>query len=239
VVWHSVYRKHERCAPRFRHGRIVLAGDAAHLNSPAGGQGMNSGIQDAHNLAWKLAAAATDPTADADALLESYSAERTRLISRAVLPFTDLTERFQTARPHRRIALVRALDAIFAGKGSSGALTRRFAMLDVHYDHSPLLRDRAEGIGRRVPDVLLDDGQRLYTAIPTGAVLWAGTTNGAKDLAARVGLPAIEANVAALTKFFDRDTYIALIRPDHIVGAITDPAQPDHTQFTAALGRNP
>ena len=62
VVWCSVYHKHERSAPRFSHGRVTLAGDAGHLNSPAGGQGMNSGIQDAHNLAWKLATAVNHPT---------------------------------------------------------------------------------------------------------------------------------------------------------------------------------
>ncbi len=71
VLWRSAYHKHERCAHRFRHGRITLAGDAGHLNSPAGGQGMNSGIQDAHNLAWKLPAVVTIPDADVDALLES------------------------------------------------------------------------------------------------------------------------------------------------------------------------
>jgi 3-(3-hydroxy-phenyl)propionate hydroxylase len=76
TLWRQVYHKHQRCAPQFRVGRAALAGDAAHLNSPAGGQGMNSGIQDAHNLAWKLARAATDPGANVDALLDSYAEER-------------------------------------------------------------------------------------------------------------------------------------------------------------------
>jgi 2-polyprenyl-6-methoxyphenol hydroxylase-like FAD-dependent oxidoreductase len=54
-LWSSVFHIHCRTSPHFRHSRVMLAGDAAHINSPAGGQGMNSGIHDAHNLAWKLA----------------------------------------------------------------------------------------------------------------------------------------------------------------------------------------
>ncbi|OLT02305.1 hypothetical protein BJF90_29565 [Pseudonocardia sp. CNS-004] len=235
VIWHSVYRKHERRAPRFRYGRVLLAGDAAHLNSPAGGQGMNSGIQDAHNLAWKLAAAVRDPGAHADALLESYSEERTSLVGRFVQPMTDVLERFQTARPHRRIVLTRALEA-FVGMGrSSGTLTRRFSMLDVRYGPSRLLS--GHGVGRRVPDAVTDDGRRLYGAMPSGAILWAGEENAAKALASSLGLPAVHADLAALTRFFDREEYVALVRPDHIVGAVADPATLEHEQFAAAMGR--
>jgi 2-polyprenyl-6-methoxyphenol hydroxylase-like FAD-dependent oxidoreductase len=235
VLWSSVYHKHERCAPRFRHGRITLAGDAGHLNSPAGGQGMNSGIQDAHNLAWKLAAAVTNP--DADALLESYSEERTSLIRRRVQPVTDLAERFQTARPHRRVALVRTLDALFGLGQSAGAMTHRFSMLDVPYEQSRLLHGRNKGLGHRVPDVLADDGERIYPKMPAGAILWAGDQTHPRALAADLGLPLVNGDVAALTRFFDRDHYVALIRPDHIIGAIADPTKPDHAQFAAALGR--
>ena len=56
VNWFSTYRVHHRVADRFRQGRAFLLGDAAHIHSPVGGQGMNTGIGDAVNLAWKLAA---------------------------------------------------------------------------------------------------------------------------------------------------------------------------------------
>ena len=237
VLWHSVYHKHERSAHRFRDGRITIAGDAGHLNSPAGGQGMNSGVQDAHNLAWKLATAVTEPSTDADALLESYSEERTSLISRRVQPVTDLAERFQTARPHRRLALVRTLDMLFGFGQSAGAMTRRFSMLDVPYEQSRILQGRDKGLGQRLPDVLADDGERIYPRMPAGAVLWAGNQTDPQPLAAELGLPLINGDVAALTRFFDRDHYVALIRPDHIIGAIADPKTPDHAQFAAALGR--
>jgi 2-polyprenyl-6-methoxyphenol hydroxylase-like FAD-dependent oxidoreductase len=72
--WFSTYRIHHRCAERFREGRCFLLGDAAHVHSPMGGQGMNTGLQDAYNLAWKLALVISGK-ADAD-VLDTYEAER-------------------------------------------------------------------------------------------------------------------------------------------------------------------
>lgn len=73
-VWVTRYRAHHRFVDRYRNGRMFVAGDAAHIHSPAGGQGMNTGLQDAANLAWKLAAV-LHRSAD-DALLDSYDSER-------------------------------------------------------------------------------------------------------------------------------------------------------------------
>jgi len=81
--WLSVFRINERLAARYRVGHCFLAGDAAHIHSPAGGQGMNTGIQDAVNLGWKLAHAVAG-RGDGGLLLESYEAER-RPIARAVV----------------------------------------------------------------------------------------------------------------------------------------------------------
>lgn len=72
--WSSVYRISHRIVSAYSRGRVFLAGDAAHLHPPIGGQGMNTGLQDAHNLAWKLALASRNQ--DAPGLLDSYSAER-------------------------------------------------------------------------------------------------------------------------------------------------------------------
>ena len=81
--WLSIFRINERLAAQYRLGRCFLAGDAAHIHSPAGGQGMNTGIQDAVNLGWKLAYAAAG-AGDGAMLLDSYEAER-RPIARAVV----------------------------------------------------------------------------------------------------------------------------------------------------------
>ena len=82
-TWLSVFRINERLATRYRKGRVFLAGDATHVHSPAGGQGMNTGIQDAINLGWKLAAVLRD-RGETDLLLDSYEAER-RPVARAVI----------------------------------------------------------------------------------------------------------------------------------------------------------
>lgn len=76
VDWFSTYRVHDRVADRFRQGRLFIAGDAGHVHSPAGGQGMNTGIGDAINLAWKLAHVLQGRAPDA--LLDSYADERMR-----------------------------------------------------------------------------------------------------------------------------------------------------------------
>ncbi len=72
--WSSLFRISMRLAERYRSGRVFIAGDAAHIHPPTGGQGMNTGIQDAYNLAWKLALALNE--AAPAALLDSYEAER-------------------------------------------------------------------------------------------------------------------------------------------------------------------
>jgi 2-polyprenyl-6-methoxyphenol hydroxylase-like FAD-dependent oxidoreductase len=86
VNWFSTYKVHHRVADRFRQGRAFIAGDAGHVHSPAGGQGMNTGIGDAINLAWKLAAVLRG---DADeALLDTYEAERI-VFARQLVQTTD------------------------------------------------------------------------------------------------------------------------------------------------------
>ncbi|MGJ3561400.1 FAD-dependent monooxygenase [Streptomyces sp. INA 01156] len=74
IVWKSVYRFHSRVADRFRVGRVLLVGDAAHLVSPFGGRGLNSGVQDAENAAWKVAAVLHGMAGEG--LLDSYHHER-------------------------------------------------------------------------------------------------------------------------------------------------------------------
>ena len=94
VNWFSTYHVHHRVADRFRHGRAFLLGDAAHVHSPAGGQGMNTGIGDAINLAWKLATVLAGNAPDA--LLDSYEAERLRF-ARSLVRTTDRGFGFATS----------------------------------------------------------------------------------------------------------------------------------------------
>ena len=84
VNWFSTYHVHHRVTEHFRKGRAFLLGDAAHIHSPAGGQGMNTGIGDAINLAWKLAAVVAGR--GGDNLLDSYEAERIGFARRPISP---------------------------------------------------------------------------------------------------------------------------------------------------------
>jgi len=94
-VWSTYFRIHHRHATHYRAGRVFLAGDAAHVHSPAGAQGMNTGIQDAWNLGWKLALV-TAGVAQPD-LLDTYEAERMP-VGRRVLRLTDRAYRIATSR---------------------------------------------------------------------------------------------------------------------------------------------
>jgi pentachlorophenol monooxygenase/3-(3-hydroxy-phenyl)propionate hydroxylase len=91
IVWQSVYRFHSRLASRFRVGRVLLAGDCAHLVSPFGARGLNSGVQDAENAAWKLAYVLNGRAPEA--LLESYHHER-HAAARENVEVTGATMRF-------------------------------------------------------------------------------------------------------------------------------------------------
>ncbi|MGW4569131.1 FAD-dependent monooxygenase [Streptomyces sp. NPDC004561] len=101
-TWTAGFAVHARHAARTREGRVFLAGDAAHIHSPAGGQGLNTGVQDAHNLAWKLALAHTGRAGDP--LLDSYAAEREQ-VARTVIRQADLQTRAWTPVKRRHVAL--------------------------------------------------------------------------------------------------------------------------------------
>jgi 2-polyprenyl-6-methoxyphenol hydroxylase-like FAD-dependent oxidoreductase len=111
IVWSSRFRVHHRLADHYRSGRLFLAGDAAHVHSPAGGQGMNIGIQDALVLAGRLAAVLLEGVDQST--LDEYEAER-RPVAEEVVAFTHRMTRVATVgnAPLRgvRNAVLRALD---------------------------------------------------------------------------------------------------------------------------------
>lgn len=140
-AWMVDFRIHCRLVARYRVGRAFLAGDAAHIHSPAGGQGMNMGIQDAYNLAWKLALVHRGKAKDA--LLDSYEMER-RPVAEGVLRATDAsTKGFSTfislknpiamgIRNHL-MSFVTSLDVV---KHQAG---RRMSQIEVGYPKSPIV----------------------------------------------------------------------------------------------------
>ncbi|POM26370.1 Pentachlorophenol 4-monooxygenase [Actinomadura rubteroloni] len=117
-VWQTAFRVHARQADIYRRGRVFLAGDAAHVHSPAGGQGLNTGVQDAHNLAWKLAAVLSGEAPDD--LLATYEQERLAVAARVVRE-TDLQTR---AWMVRRKPWTGLRDLAFRAADRSGAIER-------------------------------------------------------------------------------------------------------------------
>ncbi|WP_051710860.1 FAD-dependent monooxygenase [Streptomyces sp. NRRL S-350] len=139
-VWSTVWRPTVRMVERYRDGRVLLAGDAAHCQSAAGGQGMNTGIQDAHNLSWKLAAVLRGAP---DALLDSYQAERLP-VARAVLAATTAQHKALFGADGARALADQFLDPAAAGDDFTG--------LSVTYRGGPLGRDLDDTTGIRAGD---------------------------------------------------------------------------------------
>jgi hypothetical protein len=135
-IWLSSFRINERKVADYRAGRVFLAGDAAHIHSPAGGQGMNTGMQDACNLAWKLALVVHG--IGSDSLLDSYSAERSP-IAEEVLKATGRVTSMATLRGNIAQFLRNHAAALVLGF----PLVRRLAAdaaaeISIGYPHSPL-----------------------------------------------------------------------------------------------------
>lgn len=144
---------HTKVAQRFRSGRVLLAGDAAHTCSPAQGHGMNTGLQDAYNLGWKLALVCQGHCSDA--LLDSYHAER-RPVADQVMASGDAAEsaqmvQGQRARHERDVAIRSA----FADPGTRHHEAVAEAELDIDYAASPIVMGDAHDAlwpGQRLPD---------------------------------------------------------------------------------------
>ncbi|MGW2043994.1 FAD-dependent monooxygenase [Streptomyces sp. NPDC001858] len=184
VGWASDFRPRAALADRFRAGRIFLAGDAAHVHSPAGGQGLNTSVQDAYNLGWKLGAVLSGRAPEA--LLDTYEEER-RPIAEAMLGLSTAIHRDEA----RRGAATRQLGLNYRDSSLSeetrtatGALRAGDRVPDLTVDGVRLF-DRLKG-----PDwTLLKLAEGIFLVRPDGYVGWAGETeNGLAPYRARVGL---------------------------------------------------
>jgi len=166
--WMSRFHSDERQAPTYRSGRVFLAGDAAHCHSPAGGQGMNTGLQDAANLGWKLAA--TVQAWAPDALLDTYQTER-HPVGKAVLRSSGALIRVALAQ-HAPVRVLRsALTSVadhLAPVAELGA--KQVSGIGIAY---PAPKGSHPLAGRRLPDLRLAVDQpggpsRLYEALRAG-----------------------------------------------------------------------
>ena len=163
--WLANFRCHRRSASAYRRGRVLLAGDAVHIHTPAGGQGLNTGMLDAHNLGWKLALVASGRTSDA--LLDTYGTER-RPVAEKVLELTHVLIRYGTmSHPVKR----RVRDIVVPALGRAPVIQRRAArrisQIYVCYPPGPAARqDSGRGaprVGQRMPDIQVSLGGQATT----------------------------------------------------------------------------
>jgi 2-polyprenyl-6-methoxyphenol hydroxylase-like FAD-dependent oxidoreductase len=220
VNWFSTYHVHHRVADRFRQGRIFLLGDAAHIHSPAGGQGMNTGIGDAINLAWKLHGVLAEHASDA--LLDSYEVERRafalKLVATTDRGFTLATAESRTAAFIRMRIVPIALPALFKLAAARKYLFRAVSQLVIDYRMSAISSGSAGRIhgGDRLPWAKTshrDNFDTLATPQWQLHVYGSVSANLAAWCASRVTLQAFEWEAAYAAAGFTKDA-MYLIRPD-------------------------
>jgi 2-polyprenyl-6-methoxyphenol hydroxylase-like FAD-dependent oxidoreductase len=235
VNWFSTYRVHHRTAARFRQGRAFLLGDAAHVHSPVGGQGMNTGIGDAVNLAWKLAAVLNGDARDS--LLATYEPERIgfarRLVATTDRGFTLVTKQGAVARWVRTRLVPLIAPLLLRLAPVRRFLFRTVSQIGVNYRNGPLSVGAAGAVrgGDRLPWVGTEPGQDNFA--PLASLTWqvhvyGKPRPGVAEVCAELQLPLHvfewrqEMQRAGLLR-----AALYLVRPDGYV-AVADPrADPD------------
>jgi 2-polyprenyl-6-methoxyphenol hydroxylase-like FAD-dependent oxidoreductase len=222
-TWLANFRCHRRSASAYRRGRVLLAGDAVHIHTPAGGQGLNTGMLDAHNLAWKLALAASGRAPDA--LLDTYGTER-RPVADEVLWLTHALVRYGTmTHPVKRAARDIIVPALARTAVVQRRAARRISQVYVSYPPGPLTRPdggprRAPRAGQRMPDIAVRLGgspSTLHRVLRGGRHVLVLPVAHAADVLAEPGLRPYLGDLALVTA--DDARAIVLVRPDGHVAA--------------------
>ncbi|WP_051970119.1 FAD-dependent monooxygenase [Kitasatospora azatica] len=238
----GVFQVHRRIADRMRQGRILLAGDAAHIHSPAGGQGLNTSVQDSHGAAWRLAAIQRG-TLPASAL-DSWEAERLH-VARHVVADADRQTRMWSVTGWRR----RRRDLSLAVTSRVPALAQRvpigISQLRLAYPNGepghPVLRP-----GSRLPDVALNGGRWLHDHLHSGRhLLLVSATDAepARELLARAAeapVEVVQVDDRILRALGVRTTLACLVRPDGVIaasGTLVDPAAAERLLARLPAGR--
>lgn len=208
ISWISPFWIHSRIINKLRHNAIFFAGDAAHIHSPVGGQGMNAGIQDAFNLAWKLALVVKGNANNS--LLDSYHAERHPVVSQTV----DKTERLtkmalfeKDFQPKLEEFCKKCVDA----NENSNKIAMELTQLNTEYRKSPIIdykvkvNSNSPKQGERLPNVGLGNSDRLFDKLHTNqhiALFFSGESPQESELA----------EIKTMQKWMS-ETYPELVKP--------------------------
>jgi 4,5-epoxidase len=234
--WVTSFRVHRRLADTYRNGRILLAGDAAHVHSPFGGQGMNTGIGDAENLAWKLAMV-VNATAD-HALLDSYEAER-RPIAAGVLKWTGASGNLILGNHvFARLLRDRVIIPLMNKASTQRRVWETVSQLKVTYRNGPLGRPGRKWLsgqgplpGDRVPDIECaraegGGGTTLHAELGNKWALLMPRRLVDGEYSAVVANRLGDDGMVALVADHDSEGEVMLVRPDAHLGW-RGPADPD------------
>ena len=224
--WSSVYRVSHRIAQHYARGRVFLAGDAAHIHPPVGGQGMNTGLQDAHNLAWKLTLAARGVAHEA--LLDSYEAER-RPVGLDVVESTSRA--LNTVLAHGEIKpAMRETQLLVGYRGSSPIVMDECPDMDAAL---PTPGDRAPQAGGLV-EAFIGHAQRLHDHLGRGRHTLIGYLDDDAD-AARIAAfdAAVDAWRAALGP---AASAVSIVSPKVANAASFEPAREDYRTLSDNAG---
>jgi 2-polyprenyl-6-methoxyphenol hydroxylase-like FAD-dependent oxidoreductase len=223
VNWFSTYRVHHRVTDHFRKGRVFLLGDAAHIHSPAGGQGMNTGIGDAINLAWKLKSVLSGCAPDR--LLDTYETERSafarKLVATTDRGFSLATAEGRTADFIRTRIVPIVVPALFKLEVAREYLFSAVSQIVIAYRDSALSAGKAGALhgGDRLPWAKAANSDNFDTLATTGWQLHVYGTLGARLsdwCASRLAVHAFAWEPAHETAGFSRDG-MYLVRPDAYV----------------------
>ena len=225
VNWFSTYRVHHRVADRFHDRRAFLLGDAAHVHSPVGGQGMNTGIGDAVNLAWKLAAVMEQGAPEK--LLDTYEPERIafarRLVATTDRAFVFITKRGVIAEVVRKRIVPLVMPLFFRIAAMRRFLFRTVSQTQVNYRHSSLSAGAAGRVrgGDRLPWVRLASGEDNFaplTSLAWQVHVYGDATKGAREQCAQCRLPLhVFAWESGMQRAGLHNGALYLVRPDGYV----------------------
>jgi 2-polyprenyl-6-methoxyphenol hydroxylase-like FAD-dependent oxidoreductase len=245
VNWFSTYRVHHRVAGQFRRGRTFLLGDAAHIHSPVGGQGMNTGIGDAVNLAWKLAAV-VQGRGDTS-ILDSYEPERIafarRLVATTDRAFTGVTSDGNLARFVRLKVAPALAPLLFRIPAVRRFMFRAVSQTAVEYRGSPLSQGSAGAVhgGDRLPWVKMEgngaDNFQPLTSLDWQVHVYGTPTAAIEGICRERALPLhVLPWRERMARAGLRRDVVYLVRPDGYVGLV-DPAR-DPGTLTEYLERH-
>jgi 2-polyprenyl-6-methoxyphenol hydroxylase-like FAD-dependent oxidoreductase len=232
--WFCLYRVHHRCVSKFSHGKVFLAGDAAHVHSPAGGQGMNTGLQDGYNLAWKMAMVIKNIAGEK--LLESYNEERLpvakKLVKTTDRAFSIVTSEKWLQKFFRLHILPPLLQKLLSIRPIGLFIFRSISQIGIRYSHSSLscsLNRELLKAGRLVPFVRINSTRideylkfTGFTILLFKVIITEQERQEIQHLFLAdfqfIDITANEINADAYRKFKVKNSGIFLIRPDNYIG---------------------